>query len=421
MGPTTNDEPKSKSYRCNVEVFPSKILIFRERTVVGRSRKHADIVINLMPLDPEQAKEIKPTISRKHAEILVDESGKVCVRDLGSTNGIFHNDIKVSKAFLEDNDHIQFGGASGVPNGTHFSGSAPAACYCFEKMERPIQYSNKKRKALHQLDANEYQSQNSSCRFCNSNKNSNVLDQAKNSKMEHDSSNVLKETENLMLERDLIGLHSRHQQVLREKKECEMKFKEAVAELEKLKQSSDMSNTFNANDIYESFQKELICPLCKDILLDAVVIPCSHAFCFLCWHDHSENQITNLNKKVGCPVCTKRYEVGSIQSHRSMHLDNLASLISKQFDEEASSRWAKRVELSEKRITELQLQDQIVAEQGDPTNQSQSQIMEESFSEMVDVSNLCEGCNEGGHDFENCPHRSESACESSDDEEDSEG
>src|SRR5215211_3251872 len=49
-----------------------------------------------------------PTISRRHAELIVDEE-QVTLRDLGSSNGTFVNGHKVAAATLEVDDLIAFG------------------------------------------------------------------------------------------------------------------------------------------------------------------------------------------------------------------------------------------------------------------------------------------------------------------------
>src|SRR6185312_16211068 len=52
-----------------------------------------------------------PTISRRHAEVLCDETG-VEVRDLGSSNGTFVNGTKVEQARLTPGDLVSFGKVS---------------------------------------------------------------------------------------------------------------------------------------------------------------------------------------------------------------------------------------------------------------------------------------------------------------------
>jgi hypothetical protein len=68
--------------------------IDRPRTIIGRGE--ADIVIN----DSE--------ISRQHAAIEV-QGPRVVVKDLGSTNGVFVNDVKVSQAEIENRAEFRLG------------------------------------------------------------------------------------------------------------------------------------------------------------------------------------------------------------------------------------------------------------------------------------------------------------------------
>jgi len=49
------------------------------------------------------------SISRYHAQVFKDRSGRWCVRDLGSTNGTFVKGRRVEEASLDDRDRIQIG------------------------------------------------------------------------------------------------------------------------------------------------------------------------------------------------------------------------------------------------------------------------------------------------------------------------
>ena len=51
---------------------------------------------------------LDPTISRRHAEVVWDDSG-VHVRDLGSSNGTFLNGVKIEAAKLSPGDVVTFG------------------------------------------------------------------------------------------------------------------------------------------------------------------------------------------------------------------------------------------------------------------------------------------------------------------------
>jgi pSer/pThr/pTyr-binding forkhead associated (FHA) protein len=67
--------------------------------------------LNIISREPGYAISIPsdPSISRKHAEVV--RTGDVCVlRDLGSTNGTYHNGKKIdSEVELKSGDQIQIG------------------------------------------------------------------------------------------------------------------------------------------------------------------------------------------------------------------------------------------------------------------------------------------------------------------------
>jgi len=67
-------------------------LITKHQTCIGRSNS-CDIVIS------------NPTVSRRHAEIICD-AGKFILRDLSSTNGVYHNGIRVSEAEIASNSLV---------------------------------------------------------------------------------------------------------------------------------------------------------------------------------------------------------------------------------------------------------------------------------------------------------------------------
>ncbi len=70
-------------------------MIERPRTILGRGE--SDVVLN----DSE--------VSRQHAAIEV-HGGRVVLKDLGSTNGVFVNDVKVSQSEIENRAEFRVGG-----------------------------------------------------------------------------------------------------------------------------------------------------------------------------------------------------------------------------------------------------------------------------------------------------------------------
>lgn len=105
---TTEEIPKGKfapimpvSQRAYLEITGSEekdgIFELGERAVViGRSTE-CDIQLGVQ------------NVSRKHARVLF-QNEEYLIEDLGSTNGVFVNGIKVVKCVLRNNDQIEIGG-----------------------------------------------------------------------------------------------------------------------------------------------------------------------------------------------------------------------------------------------------------------------------------------------------------------------
>lgn len=67
-----------------------------------------------------------PTISRRHAELVTTDSG-VSVKDLGSSNGTFHNGSRVDACVVKPGDTITFGKVAFKLNSTQPAPNIPAA------------------------------------------------------------------------------------------------------------------------------------------------------------------------------------------------------------------------------------------------------------------------------------------------------
>jgi diguanylate cyclase (GGDEF)-like protein len=70
--------------------------IVQETTVIGRAQQ-SDVHV------------VDDGISRRHAEIIHDDNGRLVIRDLNSTNGTFCNGARVVEHELQDGDKIQIG------------------------------------------------------------------------------------------------------------------------------------------------------------------------------------------------------------------------------------------------------------------------------------------------------------------------
>jgi diguanylate cyclase (GGDEF)-like protein len=75
-----------------------KIPLAADRLVIGR-QSHADICF-----DDE-------LVSRNHAEILVQKDGGAVIRDLGSRNGTYCNERRITQEVLKDGDLLRIGGS----------------------------------------------------------------------------------------------------------------------------------------------------------------------------------------------------------------------------------------------------------------------------------------------------------------------
>jgi two-component system, cell cycle response regulator len=79
----------------------------------------------------------RESISRQHARISYSPEGW-CVEDLGSTNGCFINDMRVTRSILHDADFLKVGvaifkfdlaGTAAVPESDDDGGSSPAPAF----------------------------------------------------------------------------------------------------------------------------------------------------------------------------------------------------------------------------------------------------------------------------------------------------
>jgi len=111
---TTDEIPRAKfatimpiSQRAYLEITGSEekdgIFDLSEREVVIGRSPECDIQLGVQ------------NVSRKHARVLL-QNEEYLIEDLGSTNGVFVNGIKVAKCVLRANDQIEIGGVKLVFN-----------------------------------------------------------------------------------------------------------------------------------------------------------------------------------------------------------------------------------------------------------------------------------------------------------------
>src|ERR1700761_7281076 len=85
------------SLRLVVIEGPKKgeVFVIREDIFVGR--KEGDLIL------------ADSKVSSKHARIFVDDNGDYIIEDLGSSNGTYIDDIKITKALLKPGHKISIG------------------------------------------------------------------------------------------------------------------------------------------------------------------------------------------------------------------------------------------------------------------------------------------------------------------------
>ncbi|CAN0486347.1 unnamed protein product [Ectocarpus sp. 12 AP-2014] len=218
--------------------------------------------------------------------------------------------------------------------------------------------------------------------------------------------------------------------------------------------------------------RDAMCGLCSELLLDAAVLPCSHSFCRLCWAEHVEEKGTT------CPVCLRKMHSSERTPRRCSNLDLLiTSIIHKLGGSQERARWTGRQEEAQKRATAAarkahqqesnsgpaaagtrragQVPSSAAESKPSPGRGGVRSIGSKSNNNgvfppertsrgdgnrggagtkrlapsgtadgggnsTVAAVERCEGCDEEGHEFRECPHRSDSALEGSEEEEEEE-
>ncbi|CAM9209724.1 unnamed protein product [Ectocarpus fasciculatus] len=436
---------------------PKIIQLSRESTVLGRSSKACHV-----PLDAAPTK----TISRKHAEIFCGKGKRgpktYTLRDLGSTNGVFVNDIKVQEQRLRHEDVVQFGGAADIPVGTRFGGTGSRIRYRFEHELAGSPIPNSKRRRGPNPDAPATNRPKIA--------RADTLDAADTLRAISNGSSV---TRGSGPDKARAGGGG-----------------DAAG-------GGSARGTAGAGGVVAGgggetpsmvveVLRDAMCGLCSELLLDAAVLPCSHSFCRLCWADHVEEKGTT------CPVCLRKMHSSERTPRRCSNLDLLiTSIIHKLAGPQERARWTARQEEAQKRAaaaarkarqrtsngpaaagmrragssvpsatgpvpssaaeskpspgrgvrsTERKnstkngvfpLFEQVTSSDNDNGSQGEAGAKRKRLapsgiaiaggnSKVAAAAERCEGCDEEGHEFRECPYRSDSALEGSEEEEEEE-
>ena len=109
---------------------------------------------------------------------------------------------------------------------------------------------------------------------------------------------------------------------------------------------SDESNEsgLNVDQIIELFEKEIQCSICKEYLINAVNLNCSHTFCYDCIQNwtNSQNNCSHV-----CPICREEIEFQTQSLVFNNLLNRLRPIFEPNIDEERQQRLlAKRPDIS---------------------------------------------------------------------------
>lgn len=226
---------------------------------------------------------------------------------------------------------------------------------------------------------------------------------------------------------------------------------------------------------------ELSCAVCAGLLMDAAVLPCSHAFCFACLHPKLSEAKESKAKKGGgggaCPICRcvracRRSIDQSLDTncmltiepnprpsstpppseaippgarpYRSTHLDTVVAIVVEALPAQERGEWETR-EAATRAYYDKHGGEQRVC-YGEKSEEEEGEDEEEMLgadamgagASVISPTQkpagragagagkwkkgeaMCEGCNERGHDYEDCPHRKGGGFGGGEDEEEDE-
>jgi diguanylate cyclase (GGDEF)-like protein len=102
--PVEAPKPRERGEACLVLLHPpgpdigKRTPLSKRAYIVGRDAE-VDLVIS------------RSSVSRQHSQLTQDEAGEWWVQDLGSTNGTFVNEERITRRCLTDGDQVRFGDA----------------------------------------------------------------------------------------------------------------------------------------------------------------------------------------------------------------------------------------------------------------------------------------------------------------------
>lgn len=381
-----------------------------DRITLGRSKK-CTVIINPKSV----ASGASNTISRRHVEITRDgDSGAFKFRDLGSMNGTFLNDRKCSSSLLAHGDMLQLGGGAGLSDGDVLQDREAGVCYVFQHVKRSVSAatsgsSSSSNDSSSTIIVNAQERPNNVDVKCDrpvhsvfaalspASLESNIQtalssSSAQPAKRQKTSSYQMSLHATSAAENVADGTEIPGGQVLREGALSDHSIISTGAAVVDTKSGTKTLLQKVSVAAASVLQKYICCSICSDILLDARLLPCSHAFCRLCYLDSirnpsiacSDNTSANFNvsanpQKAGnfrkeekgehqqaerscvpiakkgptCPVC-KTPIPPSWSECGSMHLENLIDVVVESLPESDQAEFLKRRRDAKKRYSQIE-------------------------------------------------------------------
>ncbi len=278
--------------------IPTIIELRQTKLILGRGSP-------LFPVDVKicAKKNDKDIISRNHANIVFTDNTYI-LNDMGAMNGLFVNDVRVRSHVLKHNDIIQFGGLFNMPTGSILSKSDLNVKYKFIQTA-PIQVGKKRATPAESLLIAQTPSKaakTSNNLSASASKTVTIkvppkicekvtvtkIDIASAGKVDKARQQGKVSNQANSLQNGSFAGDSPRQHQLSAKKGTPVSSGPGAA--------SQSTPTCCSIDL-SSLRGSLTCTLCSNLLVDAVVLRCSHGFCRACVETHIRQYRST------CPVC----------------------------------------------------------------------------------------------------------------------
>lgn len=291
-------------------------------------------------------------ISRRHAQLIVNEDGSCTIQDLASSNGVFVNHVRVATHQLKDGDVVQFGGSKLIAIGDKIEENATCIKYVYHEYSKAMTKRNfpsnvvsatKKQKVLedgvNQIEIERLYAELASMkdRFREqgeiiSQRNATVLTLTKDketlAQLHSDLQAAVTEMnkERAILRDDLARYKENSAKLVKKLENQKVVFMTDVKSTSALPNVVAQTSGISTSTLHTS----LICTLCDNLLLDAVVLPCSHGYCRACIEMNWGGQVQknragpSNGSRCRCPRCNFSQQEGIRTLNKISNLPFLA-------------------------------------------------------------------------------------------------